>query len=142
MKLPNERTRVGYILKNIECSDKDVTAWLTNVRLYDTPGGMRQDIERAVAFFLPTDLVRKKRGGKRGAAQISAAVAAAAGEDKSGDQKDKNGPPNKKIRFKPKTGKTRVELHYHIHAEFIALTKDQRNELINHRKANGGHLDG
>ena len=101
---------------------------------------MRQDFERAVAFLLPTDPVKKKRGGKRGAAQISAVVAAAASEEKE-KPNDKSGSPNKKPRFKPNTGKTGVELRYHTHKEFIALSKEQREELISHRKSNGGYRD-
>ena len=137
VELPNDRTRVGYILKNIECSDKDVTAALSHVRLDDNPGGMRQDFELAVAFLLPTDPVKKKRGGKRGTAQISAVIAAASGEDDSNDK----GTSKKNVRFKANTGKTGVELRYHTHKEFIALSKEQRDELINHRKANGGYRD-
>ena len=140
VELPNERTRVGYILKNIECNDKDVTAALANICQDDNPGGMRQTFESAVAFLLPTDPVKKRRGGKRAAAQISATVAAAttSQDDKS---VDKDGQQRKKPRFKPSTGKTWVEFRYHTHKEFIALSKEQREELISHRKANGGYRD-
>ena len=49
--------------------------------LDDNPNGMRSDFERSVAFLLPTDPVKKKRGGgKRNAGQISATVAAATGD--------------------------------------------------------------
>ncbi len=77
MELPNERTRVGYLIENIDCADKDVTTAVSRIRLDDTtnaqgnPSGTHNDFERAVAFLLPTDPVRKKRREKRQAAQIS-----------------------------------------------------------------------
>ena len=63
IEIPNERTRVGYLLDNIDCNDKNVTTALSHIRLDDNVGGMRSDFERAVVFLLPTDPVRSKRGG-------------------------------------------------------------------------------
>ena len=106
VELPNERTRVGYLLVNIDTQDKDVTTALSHIRLDDGANGMREDFERSVAFLLPTDPVRKKRGAKRSAAQISAVGAA----NPSNKGKGKGG---KKVGFKPNFGKTGVELRYY-----------------------------
>ena len=106
VELPNERTRVGYLLENIDCNDKDVTAALSHIRLSNGPNGMRDDFERAVAFLLPTDPV-KKRGGraKRNSAQISSTQGSDGG---AGANKNK-GPKEKKVTLKPNVGKTGVE---------------------------------
>ena len=36
VELRNERTRVGYLIQNIDCQDKDVTTALSHIRLDDT----------------------------------------------------------------------------------------------------------
>ena len=133
VELPNERTRVGYLLENINTQDRDVATALSHVRLDDGPTGMREDFERSVAFLLPTDPVRKKRGGKRGAAQISAVGASNTGNPGKG--KGRGG--GKKVGFKSTYGKTGVELRYYKAAEFSKLTQEQKDELIAHRKSNG-----
>ena len=89
MELPNERTRVGYLLDNIDCSDKDVTTALSHIRLDDSATGMRSNFERSVAFLLPTDPVKKKKGGhKRNVGQISSTNATAS-NDRGGKDKGK-----------------------------------------------------
>ena len=86
MELPNERMRVGYLIKNIDCNDKDVTTAVSHIRLDDTtnavgnPSGTRNDFERAVAFLLPTNPVGKKRRGKLQAAQTSSVETKATAE--------------------------------------------------------------
>ena len=147
VELPNERTRVGYLIENIDCQDKDVTTAVSHIRLDDTvdaqglPSGTRNDFERAVAFLLPMDPVgKKKRGGKRGSAQISATeggnevadVDACATDD--GKQRKK-----KKVSFKPTFGKTGVEFRYYKPTEFSKLTDEQKAELKEHRRANGNY---
>ena len=102
VELPNQRTRVGYLSENIDSNDKDVTAAVSHVRLDDTPGGMRNNFEAAVAFLLPTDPVKRKRGPtKRGPAQISSTVAAQVGAANAGGGK-------KSVKFKSAVGKTGV----------------------------------
>ena len=137
VELPNERSRVGYLLDNIDCSDKDVTTALSHIRLDDSPTGMRMDFERSVAFLLPTDPVKKKRGGKRNAGQISSTAAAAS----DGGGGKNNNPKNsgKKARFKSTFGATGVEFRFYKPAEFSKLTNEQKDELRAHRKANGNY---
>lgn len=134
VELPNERSRVGYLLDNIDCPDRDVVTALSHIRMDDGAAGMRSDFERAVAFLLPTDPVKKKRGGnKRNAGHISATTAAGGGGGK------KEGQKTKKTRFKSTFGTTGVEFRFYKTAEFNKLTNEQKDELRAHRKANGNY---
>ena len=133
IELPNERTRVGYLLENIDCHDKDVTTALSHIRLDDSPTGMRSDFERSVAFLLPTDPVKKKKGVKRDAGRISSTTAEASS---AGGGKDKS---KKKARFKSTTGTSGVEFRYYKPSEFNGLTRDQKDELREHRQAHGNY---
>ena len=72
LKLPNDCTRVGWLIHNMkECPDKDVSAALAEIRLDDGAAGMRSDFERAVAFLLPTNPIKKRKRSNRGTATIS-----------------------------------------------------------------------
>ncbi len=138
VELPNERTRVGYLIDNIDCQDKDVTTALSHIRLDDNVNGMRGDFEKAVAFLLPTDPVKKKKRGRRNEAQVSAAV----GGEANNSMKDKNNKKKKKVSFKPNCGKNGVQFCYYKSKEFNKLTKEQRDELREYRKANGNQYQG
>ena len=127
-ELPSDRTRVGYLISNIECQDKDMTTSISHIRLDDGANRMGKDFERLVAFLLPTDPVKKRRGSKRPAAQISAAQTIALG-----------GECGKKVSFKPNVGKTGVELRYYKQSEYRKLSLDQKLELKEHRKATGNY---
>ena len=61
-----------WILDNVDCEDADVRAALSSIRMDDSPTGLRNDSEAAVAFLFPTDLVPNKRKDKRYVAEISA----------------------------------------------------------------------
>ena len=141
VELPNERTRVGYLLENIDCNDKNVTTALSHIRLDDTvdaagnPSGLRNEFEGAVAFLLPTDPVKKKRGAKRTPAQISA-TSGTASADKSDNSGVKKG---KKSKFKATYGKTGVELRYYKQKEWKKLSKEQQTEVIEHRRENSDY---
>ena len=100
-QLPNERTRVKYLLDNIECKNPEVEAALASIRLDDNVGGLRVSFERAVAFLLPTDPIKKNGGGaKRPIANISSAGGGTGG-----------GGGGKAL--KPLVGKSGVSLRYH-----------------------------
>ena len=43
VELPNQRTRVGYLIENIDSNDKDVTTTVSHVWLDDNPGGIRNN---------------------------------------------------------------------------------------------------
>ena len=122
-QLPDERSRVQYLLDNIQAEDPNVRAAISSIRMDDTPTGRRNNFESAVAFLLPTDPVAKKHKGKRPAAEISAATG----------EKDKR----KLGDHKPGRGATGVEFRYYEPHEFKKLTKDQVTELLEYRKKNG-----
>ena len=60
-QLPNELTRVRYLLDVIENDDAGLQATMAGVEQDTGPGGMRSDFEKAAAHLLPKDLVIKRR---------------------------------------------------------------------------------
>jgi hypothetical protein len=61
IEIPNERTRVGYLIDNIEVADADVKAAIASIKLDDGPGGLRTNFERAVALLVPVDPSNNRR---------------------------------------------------------------------------------
>ena len=59
-QLPNEHTRVGYLLEGIQCSDPGLQAAMASVRTDDGTNGMRSDFEKAAAHLLPYDSIARK----------------------------------------------------------------------------------
>ena len=59
-QLPNELTRVGYLLEGIQCPDPGLQAAMVSMRTDDGADGMRSDFERAAAHLLPYDPVARK----------------------------------------------------------------------------------
>ena len=114
-QLPNEHSRVGYLLEAIECNDAPLQAALASIRTDQSPEGMRNDFESAVAHMLPFDPVAKKRqhAYKRDGANISGVEEA--GANISSTQAGKSG-----------IGKTGVHLRYHKKAEWDKLTSEQK----------------
>ena len=121
-QLPNEHTRVDYLLDAIETTDAKLLSGLANV--HDDKGdgtianpGKRNDFELAVAYLLPYDPVARKNKGinKRGAAQISDATVSGFGA-------------------KIGIGKTGVHLRWYEASEFKKLNKAQKKELFEWRK--------
>ena len=114
-QVPDQRTRVGYLIENIKCADSDVKAAIAAIKLDDNPTGLRNDFERAVALLIPCDPVAKKRKGKRPIADVAAANATVASASGGG--------------LKSGIGKTGVSLRYHKPTEYAKLNKEQRTEL-------------
>ena len=132
-QLPNEHSRVGFLLDAIQTTDAGLNAAMASVRTDtgdDGTGGMRNDFESTVAHLLPYDPVAKKRhtNNKRGAGyQISEVEAEA----------DVSSTTN----TKPSIGKTGVHLRWHKGEEYKLLTKPQRDELWRWREDNPNHPD-
>jgi hypothetical protein len=123
-QLPNELSRVTYLLDSIECMDPPLQAAMALVRNDSGPSGKMNDFEATASFILPHDPVARKRTqsattGKRTNAEISEATAI-------------KGTTGAKARVGPKTG---VELRFHTKAEYKNLTQDQRAELKEFRDA-------
>ena len=118
-QLPNEHTRVGYLIESIENSDALLQAALALVQNDTAPTGKRNDFEAAAAFLLPHDPVAKKRASaKRTHAEVSAI-------DGSSIRSGK--------------GKSGVEFRYHTKQEYKKLSTEQRNELREWRLENDGN---
>ena len=62
-QLPNDHTRVGYLLSNIENSNAALQAALANIR--QDNNGMRNDFEAAVATLIPVDPFVQHKGTKK-----------------------------------------------------------------------------
>ena len=113
-QLPNEHTRVGYLLENIQTSDAGLQAAMAQVKTDDGPDGKRNDFESTAAFLLPYDPVAKKRRSqKRTNVEISDSTSVEVAAFGS----------------KPGIGKTGVHLRYHTPEEYNKLSKKQKEEL-------------
>ena len=62
-QLPNQHTRVGYLIDGIENSDAALQAAIANVR--QNTNGMRDDFEKAAAVLLPVDPFEKNSANKK-----------------------------------------------------------------------------
>jgi hypothetical protein len=124
-QLPNQHSRVGYLLEGIENNDPGLQAAMAAVRTDKNPGGMRNNFEACVAHLVPYCPVAKKSiaGTKRGAAEISEVNADSVKADVSsfGSKSGKG----------PKTG---VHLRYHKGPEYYKLSDEERDELREWRK--------
>jgi hypothetical protein len=71
-QLPNQHSRVGFLLDAIQNNDAGLQAAIASVRTDDGPHGKRNDFEAAATHLLPYNPVAKKRlsGTKRGAGII------------------------------------------------------------------------
>ena len=124
-QLPNEHSRVGFLLDAIKNDDAGLQAAMANVEDDTGPVGKREDFERAASHLLPKDPVAKKMAlrnseGKRPSAEISETTAIVGkGNQKGG------------------IGKTGVHLRYHKPDEYDALTRPQKKELMEWRAAGG-----
>jgi hypothetical protein len=124
-QLPNQHSRVGYLLAGIENNDPGLQAAMAAVRTNKAPGDMRNDFEACIAHIVPYCPVAKKRtaGTKRGAAEISE-VNADAEEAEVSSFGTKSG----------KGSKTGVHLRYHKGPEYNRLSEEEKDELREWRK--------
>jgi hypothetical protein len=119
-QLPNERTRVTYLLDAIKCSDASLQAKMALVQSDDAANGKMNDFEATASFLLPACPVARKRtasGTKRDSTTIS---------DVTGEVAEIGGTSGS---TKPSVGRTGVELRFHKYEEFKALSKEQIAEL-------------
>jgi len=125
-QLPNQFTRVGYLLDGIQCSDAGLQAAMAFVRNDDrAPNGKMHNFEATAAYLLPYDPVMKKRatqGTKRGIGNIS--------DVSAGKEADISSATGSK---KPAVGKTGVEFRFYKGPEYVKLTDEQKAELREYR---------
>ena len=100
-QLPYDRTRVKYFIDAIKCTDPSVVvAALSHIRIDNGVNGMRNNVDAAITFLLPTDPIQikqKSAGDKRPIAEIAS------------------------VEMKQGIGKTGVELCYHVSSESFQL---------------------
>jgi hypothetical protein len=127
-QLPNEHSRVGYLLDAIQSSDAGLQAAMASIKTDQDPDGLRNNFEAAATHLLPYDPVQRKRsdhaGGKRGAADISAVTHEEADISAFGAKKG--------------ISKTGVHLRYHPSSEYQKLTSEQKDELREWREKKMG----
>jgi hypothetical protein len=111
LQIPNERSRVGYLIENIEVADANVKAAIASIKLDDNAGGLRENFERSVALLVPVDPVKKRSGKRSVEAEISSA--------------------NLKTSRGPKTG---VDICYYKAEEYKKLSKEEQDELCEIRQ--------
>ena len=113
-QLPNEHSRVGFLLGAIQCSDPGLQAAMASNKTDNGLEGMRNNFEAMAAQLLPYDPVAKmiSSGQKRGSAHISSVM------DTS----------NATLK-KPNIGRTGDYLCYYKTGEYRNLTREQKDEL-------------
>jgi len=119
-QLPNEYTRVGYLLSGIETSDPKLQAAIAVVESDSNADGKRHNFEDTASYLLPKDPVaarQRNENDKRPAADISGVEIGDSTRNVSA------------FGSKPGIGKTGVHLRYHENEEYETLKDDQKKEL-------------
>jgi hypothetical protein len=122
-QLPNEYTRVTFLLNGIDCNDAPLQAAMALVQNDTAVTGKMNDFEAMASFILPHDPVAKKRSestkrGDNAGANISDTTA-------DGDM-DTGG-------AKVSTGRTGVEFRFYDKAAYSKLSSEQRDKLREYR---------
>jgi len=126
-QLPNEHSRVGYLLDSLQTADAGLNAAMASIKTDTANDGMRNDFEQAVTHLLPYDPVLKRRTekSKRGNAEISSMHADDDAEVSA-------------FGAKKGIGKSGVHLRYHTNKEYQSLNQEQMTELREWRKTPEG----
>ena len=124
-QLPNEATRVRYLLEGIETQDAQLLTAIEAVRGDQTPvTGKANNFEAAAAHLQPRcPVTRRKTSRKRPASVADATVAGLGGG------------------AAPSIGKSGVHLRWHKYNEYRVLNKDQRAELYEWQNAHPEEVD-
>ena len=65
-QLPNEHSRVGFLLEAIQCSDAGLQAAMASIKTDNGPEGMRNNFDAQLLIYCPmTQLLRKDQMDKR-----------------------------------------------------------------------------
>ena len=114
-QVPNEHTRVGYLIDNIKCSDAALQAAIAKVRT-DT-GGARDNFEQAVTELLPVDPYTRNKANTKTVTFANVSTF--------------EGQPGRGV-------KTGVDLRWYEQSEYQNLSKDQKAELTAWRATSEG----
>ena len=118
-QLPNERTRVSYLLDSIQCNDPGLQAAMAQVRTDSGVDGKLNDFEATASYLLQYDPVSKKR---------------ATGDDNAEISSVSHGGRTSKT----SVGKTGVEFRYYKATEYNDLSSEQKGELKSYRDNKSG----
>ena len=120
-QLPNEHSRVGFLLEAIQWPDPGLQVAMASIKTDNGLEGMRNNFESSAVNLLPYDSVAKKRssGYKRFPTQISSLMEVSDATTK-----------------KPSIGKTGVHLCYHKNSEYRTLKQAQKDKLSEWRVKN------
>ena len=118
-QLPNEATRVRYLLEGIETQDAQLMAAIESVRGDTGEGGKANNFESAAAHLQPRCPVTRRQSLRKRPASV-ADVTANVSETISA----------------PSIGKTGVHLRWHKYNEYKALNKEQQAELYEWQQNN------
>ena len=122
-QVPNEHTRVGYLLDGIESDSPALHAAIATVR--NDKDGSRKNFDEAVAILVPSDPFAKNESLKA-SKNVSFNISGAGGSPST--QINKNG----------RGAKTNVDLRWHTAAEFAALSRDEKTELSAWQRTDDG----
>jgi hypothetical protein len=123
----NEQARVTYLIDSLKTVNPTVLVAIAAIR--QDEADKQVHFENAFSYLVPVCPVTAKAAKKTGKVSFGAEVSAATGKNAGGI-----GGGN----LKPGKGSSGVDLCYHRHKEFHALTKEQKDELCEWTKANGG----
>ena len=116
-QLPNETTRVTYLLDAIQCSDPALQAAMALVQNDTSPSGKMNSFEDTASFLLPNDPVARKRNSSVGRNTPDISSVTGEVEVSAADLS------------RPGVGKTGVELRYYSKKEYHKLSDKQKDEL-------------
>ena len=130
-QLPNERTRVIYLMDPIQCSDAAMQAAIAHIKSQsEDPNGLGASFEDAAAYLLQFCPVSKKR--KSSSVDHNASCV-----HMENSNSNNNNSQGKEKKLKVNKGKTGVELRYYKPQEYRKLSEAQIEELRKWRTDNG-----
>jgi hypothetical protein len=129
--VPNDRARVTYLMDLLKTVDPTVLAAIAAVR--QDEADKHVNFENTFAYLVPVCPVTAKTVKKTGKVAFNASVSGTSGKTQGGLEGG---------RANPGKGSTGVALRYHCHKECHALNKEQKDELCEWTKANGGKKAG
>ena len=118
-QLPNESTKVQYLLDTIKCNDPDLRAQMANINFDDDPNGKQHNFELTVAYIMPT-------------CPVALCIAR---RDPIVDNKTASAGS---MTLKDGIDRTGVELRWYPRAEYAELSDKQRGELKEFKSSAAG----
>ena len=122
-QLPDDHTRVGYLLDAIETDSPQLHAAMAKV---DSDINIRSNFERAAGLLIPKDPFAKNESAKQKAVTFN--ISCTDGEESSSKTTSKNG----------RGSKTGIDLRWHSPNEFKQLSYAEKSELSAWQKSPEG----